>query len=99
MRRLVDLLLFPACVALLCYFGWVYYYGERSVSAHAAIEAEVQAMEEHLQDVREAREAENRRVGLLRSESLDPDMLDEQARLQLNYTKENELVLKNKGLN
>ena len=56
-------------------------------------------MEEHLQDVREAREAENRQVGLLRSESLDPDMLDEQARLQLNYTKDNELVIKNKGLN
>ena len=34
-----------------------------------------------------------RKVALLRSDRIDPDMLDEQARLQLNFAHPNDLVL------
>ena len=99
MRRLVDLLLFPACVALLCYFGWMYFYGTRSIGAYEATQQRVEQLEQELAAAKAARIASDKRVGLLRSESLDPDMLEEQARLLLNYGHSGEYSIQNSSLN
>lgn len=99
MRRLIDLLLFPACVALLCYFGWMYFYGTRSVGAFESTNQRIQALEAELAQARARHEAADKRVGLLRADSLDPDMLEEQARLLLNYVQPEEILINNKDIN
>lgn len=99
MRRFVDFLLFPICVALLAYFGWVYFYGSRSIGVAEAAEARAAGLEQALQQLRAEREAQDRRVGLLRSDSLDTDMLEERARSLLLVVKPSEYVILNKDLN
>ena len=46
-----------------------------------------------LEAIRAERAVWERRVGLLRSDNLDPDMLDERARVLLNLAQPNELIL------
>lgn len=93
MRRLVDLLLFPACIAMLAYFGWTYFHGSRSVAANARVELRIAELEMQYEAARAARLAQDQRVGLLRSQSLDSDMLDERARELLQYNKKGEIII------
>jgi cell division protein FtsB len=99
MRRVFDVLLFPACIAMLAYFGWTYFHGGRSVAANAQIELRISELEVRYGVVREERVAQDQRVGLLRSQNLDADMLDERARALLQYTAKDEIVIYNKDIN
>ncbi len=99
MRRLIDILLFPACVAMLAYFGWTYFHGSRSVAANAQIEMRISELEGQLEAVRAQRMAQDQRVSLLRPQNLDGDMLDERARDLLNYTSKGEVIIYNNGIN
>jgi cell division protein FtsB len=99
MRRIFDLLLFPACIAMLVYFGWTYFHGSRSVAANAQIELRISALEKRFEAVRAERVAQDQRVGLLRAQNLDADMLDERARALLQYTAKGEIIIYNNVIN
>lgn len=99
MRRMFDLLLLPACIAMLAYFGWTYFHGSRSVAAHAQVELRIAALEKRFEAVRAERLAQDQRVGLLRPQNLDPDMLEERAREVLQYTSGDEIIIYNNGIN
>ncbi len=63
----------------------------------AMIERQVSELEAELARLTAEREELVARVSLLRPESLDPDMLDERARLNLNLVNEDELVVLRPG--
>lgn len=63
----------------------------------AMIERQVSELEAELEVLTAEHDELLARVSLLRPESLDPDMLDERARLNLNLVQGNELVVLRPG--
>lgn len=80
-----------ACLA--AYFAYHAVQGERGVLAWQRLEREL--AEARALDNRLAAEQDrlNRNVGLLRPDHLDPDLLEEQARLLLNYGRKDDYVV------
>jgi cell division protein FtsB len=75
------------------YFAYHSFEGERGVYAYVRLAEQVEIAREHLDDVRNERLALEKRVALLRSESLDRDMLDEQTRALLNFARPDEFII------
>ena len=75
------------------YFVFHVFHGDRGLIAWAQLRQDV----EHLETSAEALASERRylenKVRLLHPKSLDPDMLDERARLMLNFGHPDELVI------
>ena len=71
--------------------------GELGMVGRAMIERQVSELETELGQLVAERQELVGRVSLLRPESLDPDMLDERARLNLNLVHSNELVVLRPG--
>jgi cell division protein FtsB len=79
-----------------CIVGYFLYHtieGERGWVTQVRLQNETKAAEETLAKLQKEREALEHRVKLIRPESLDPDLLDEEARKTLNYSKPNEIVI------
>ncbi|GGB45072.1 cell division protein [Roseibium aquae] len=94
LRRLVVP---AAALAALSYFGFHALNGELGLVGRARIEHEVRALEVEHDRLVKQREALVAQVTLLRPESLNPDMLDEQARRNLNVVQSDELVILTTG--
>ncbi|MCM0022086.1 MAG: septum formation initiator family protein [Tagaea sp.] len=75
------------------YFAYHSFEGERGVHAFLRLGEQVAIARAHLDDLREERGAIERRVALLRGDSLDRDMLDEQVRALLNFARPDEIVV------
>ncbi len=54
---------------------------------------ELAASEANLSHLQKEHQDLDRRIHLMRPESLDPDLLDEESRKALDYTKPNEIVI------
>jgi len=93
-KRKFDLIVMFVCTGLLGYFGWHGYYGPRSFDQRDALAAKAAGLDAKLQTVRDERQSLERKVSLMRPQSIDPDMLDELARTTLDYGKPGELVVK-----
>ncbi|MBK8175901.1 MAG: septum formation initiator family protein [Rhodospirillales bacterium] len=90
--------LFPAFgVAAVLYFAYHGINGDRGVLALRAKQQEVAAARAEYDAIKEEREALERRAKLLNPGSLDPDMLDEEARRLLNYGLPDETVIIDDG--
>jgi cell division protein FtsB len=80
-----------ACVV--AYFGYHALHGERGFPAWRELKqdlAEARVTEARLA---EARAQLERRVGLLRADNLDPDLLEERANALLGYGRDDDLVI------
>ena len=80
-----------ACIA--GYFAFHAIHGERGLLAYAQLQQKLEqarAVDAELDDQRAALE---RKVRLLRPDSLDPDMLEARARQVLNFAREDEVVV------
>jgi cell division protein FtsB len=88
-----DLVVMVACLALLGYFAWHGFKGPRNFDHRDRLIAKAERLDGALQTIRAERTALDRRVALMRPESIDPDMLDELARNVLNFAKPSDLVL------
>jgi cell division protein FtsB len=75
------------------YFAYHSFEGERGIHAFLRLGERVAIARAHLDDLRDERAIVERRVALLRGDSLDPDMLDEQARAVLNFAHPGEIVI------
>lgn len=82
---------FFAC--LLGYFVYHGVQGDRGLIAWAQMKDELDSVKAKQARLAEARARWVHRVGLLRPDQIDPDMLDEQARTLLNLGRENEFVI------
>jgi cell division protein FtsB len=92
-KRSFDLVVMSVCFTLLGYFAWHAFEGPRGFDHHEALLARAAKLDEGLATVAANRGKLERRVSLMRPESVDPDMLDELARKTLDSAKPDELVV------
>ncbi len=90
LRRLVIPV---AALSTLAYLGFHALNGELGLVGRARIEHNVRDLQAELDQLIAEREHLVARVSLLRPESLDPDMVDERARLNLNLVHANDLTI------
>ncbi|MBM3544170.1 MAG: septum formation initiator family protein [Alphaproteobacteria bacterium] len=75
------------------YFGYHLYNGDHGLQSRADLESRKAVLDGELAGLREVKTRIDRDVALLRSEQLDPDMLDERARAILNLAHPDDLVI------
>jgi cell division protein FtsB len=75
------------------FFGVNAFTGAHGLRAQASLEHEMVVMQKELADVKAERALWERRVSLLRTDRIDPDMLDERARLLLGYVDPRDVTL------
>src|SRR4051812_40182816 len=92
-RRLVFGVL--AC-AVVGYFAFHAFNGDHGIFAAARYEARVAGLKAQLAGLKAQREELERRTALLKGESLDPDMLEEQARETLNLAHPRDVMVMQK---
>lgn len=84
-------------MSALAYFGFHALNGELGLVGRARIEHQIKDLEGQLATLVKQRRELVAKVSLLRPESLDPDMVDERARLNLNMVHANELMILRPG--
>jgi cell division protein FtsB len=89
---LTGLALYAMAAALVGYFGVNAYTGKYGLNARQELDQEIIALTSELARLKQERAAGQQRVSLLRSDRVDPDMLDERARYQLDYVNPHDLV-------
>lgn len=80
-----------------CIVGYFVYHsieGDRGLLAYARLTEQLRDAHAQLEEVQAERQALERRVSLLRTDNLDPDMLDERARAVLNYSRPDEIIIR-----
>ncbi|MDD3028972.1 MAG: septum formation initiator family protein [Alphaproteobacteria bacterium] len=80
----------------ICIVGYFLYHtveGERGWVAQLHLQNETRAAQKTLTQLQKERETVERRVKLMRPDSLDGDLLDEEARKSLNYSKDGDIVI------
>jgi cell division protein FtsB len=91
---LAALSLYVGAALLIGYFGVNAYTGNHGLRAQQDLDHQIVQLTGELSALEAERTVWERRVSLLRSESLDPDMLDERARALLDFADPNDLVLR-----
>lgn len=89
---LTGLVLYALAAMMISYFGVNAYTGKYGLNARQELDQEIVALTSELVQLKKERARAEQRVALLRSAGLDPDMLDERARYQLDYTHPRDLV-------
>ena len=89
---LTGLALYTIAAAIVGYFGVNAYTGKYGLNARQELDQEIVALTSELARLRRERAESEQRVSLLRSDRVDPDMLDERARYQLDYANPHDLV-------
>jgi cell division protein FtsB len=92
---LTGLALYTMAAALIGYFGVNAYTGRYGLNAQQELDQEIVALTAELARLKQERVQSEQRVSLLRSDHIDPDMLDERARFQLDYVNPHDLVRMN----
>jgi cell division protein FtsB len=75
------------------YFAANAFTGNHGLRAQADLDQQLASMQSELTNLKAERAQWERRVALLRSDKIDPDMLDERARALLGYADPRDLVL------
>ncbi len=91
MRRF-DLIVTLVCCALLGYFAWHAEKGPRGFPYREGLEVKVASLKAKYEGMRQERARMEGKVALLRPESIDPDLLDELARGNLQLAKPTDVV-------
>ncbi|HUI94702.1 MAG TPA: septum formation initiator family protein [Xanthobacteraceae bacterium] len=84
--------LYVLAALLIGYFAVNAYTGSRGLRARQDLDQRIAALTRQIEDAKAERTQWERRVALLRSDRLDPDMLDERARALLDYADPRDLV-------
>jgi len=95
-RRLRSILtalgLYVMAALLIGYFGVNAFSGNHGLKAKEDIDQQIATLSADLDRLKHERTQWERRVALLKSDKIDPDMLDEQARALLDYVDANDLT-------
>lgn len=89
---LTGLALYMIAAAMIGYFGVNAYTGKYGLNARQELDQEIIALTSELARLKREHAEGEQRVSLLRSDRVDPDMLDERARYQLDYANPHDLV-------
>jgi cell division protein FtsB len=90
---LTALGLYVLAALLIGYFGVNAFSGNHGLKAKQDLDQQFAALSNDLAQLKVERAQWERRIALLKSRGLDPDMLDERARSLLDYAHPNDLVL------
>ena len=90
---MTGLALYAIAAALIAYFGVNAYTGKYGLDARQELDQEIVQLTAELARLKTERMAADQRVSLLRSDRVDPDMLDERARALLNYTRKDDIIV------
>ena len=94
MRRRANLVIVPVLgIALTGYFAYHLVEGDRGFKAWLRLNSEIRTANANLESVRAQRAALDLRVSNLRSEHVDPDLLDERIRATLNLVSPDDIVI------
>ena len=85
--------LYVLAALLIGYFGVNAYTGDHGLRAREELDRQIGSLTSQIAEATAEREFWERRVKLLKSDSVDPDMLDERARSLLDYADPRDLVL------
>ncbi len=89
---LTGLALYTIAAGMIGYFGVNAYTGKYGLNARQELDQEIIALTSELVRLKQERAQGEHRISLLRSDRVDPDMLDERARYQLDYANPHDLV-------
>jgi cell division protein FtsB len=90
---LTALGLYVIAALLIGYFGMNAFSGNRGLKAKQDIDQQVAELSTELARLKLERSQWERRIALLKSSGLDPDMLDERARALLDYSHPHDLTM------
>ena len=90
---LTALGLYAFAALFIGYFGVNAFTGAHGLHAQADLDKQLASMDGELAHLKAERAVWERRVALLRSEKIDPDMLDERARALLGYVEPRDVTL------
>jgi len=94
LRSIINALgLYAVAALLISYFGVNAFSGNHGLKAKQDIDQQIAALSGELSRLQVERGQWERRIALLKSDKLDPDMLDERARALLDYVHPNDLTL------
>jgi cell division protein FtsB len=85
--------LYVLAALLIGYFGVNAYTGDHGLRAREELDRQISDLTRQLDEATAERDMWERRVSLLKSERVDPDMLDERARALLDYVDPRDLIL------
>jgi cell division protein FtsB len=85
--------LYIGAAAFIGYFGVNAYTGNRGIKAKQDLDIQIAKLTGELDQLKQERSHWDRRLALLRSDSLDPDMLDERARALLGYAHPHDMLM------
>ena len=88
------LALYTIAALVIGYFGVNAYSGNRGLRAKQDLDQQIAQLTAELDGLKAERASWERRIVLLKPESIDPDMLDERARILLNYADPREVTLR-----
>ena len=91
MRRF-DLAVTCVCCALLGYFAWHAWKGPRGFPYQQGLDQQLAMQQQKFETLREQRIRQEAKVSLLRPESIDPDLLDEMARRNLEMARPGDVI-------
>ena len=91
---LTALALYTIAALVIGYFGVNAYTGNHGLRAKQDLDQQIAQLSDELGTLKAERANWERRVALLKPESIDPDMLDERARTLLNYADPRDLTLR-----
>jgi cell division protein FtsB len=89
---LTGVALYMMAAAIVGYFGVNAYTGKYGLNARQELDQEIIELTSELARLKHERGEGEKRVSLLRSDRVDPDMLDERARYQLDYANPHDLI-------
>lgn len=90
---LTALALYTLAALFIGYFAVNAFTGNRGLRAAQDIEQQKAEMKTELARLKTERRMWEHRVSLLRSDRIDPDMLDERVRAMLDYVEPNDIVM------
>ena len=90
---LIPLVLYAVSGSAASYFVWHAYNGSRGLRAKEEYRMKIDALQARLNSLQDERNGWERRVRMMSSESLERDLLEEQARVTLGRVQKDELVL------
>ena len=96
---MTGLALYATAAALIAYFGVNAYTGKYGLNARQELDHEIVLLTAELARLKSERVVAEQRASSLRSNRVDPDMLDERARYQLDYAHPRDLVVRMTGQN
>lgn len=92
-KRLRHIVMTLIGAALVGYFLYHTVQGDRGLFAMLRMQGQLAQSEDTLRNLKSDREEMERRVQQLRPKSIDADLLDQEARRSLNFSKNKEIII------